>query len=452
MRSSSIIFASSEKPILLKNAACVLTLNPRQLDVGAIDTLGTLRNIDILVRDGIVVSLEPATNNTSSPTNACVIDATSWLILPGLIDSHVHPVFAGNRAAETVMKAQGLSYEEIAARGGGIRVSSNSTRAASNTELQENFLRHAQNALTRGVVLMDAKTGYGLSASEELRHLKCIIDACENEQHRPAIAVTLLGPHAASPEIPDFNKFLDTLLEKLPEMSEIANAAVAKGTLVSAAADIFVERNYFTKEQGERWLNAALNLKLDVHVHADEFSRSGGSEIAFSLAESRRQQTLRELKSGRVLSVDHCQFATEADLSKLASVGVTATALPCTSFVSGIPYVDANKWRASGVKVAIASDFNPGSAPINNIWLACWLALTKCGFSLSEVIAGVTINAAYALGAEHSFGTISVGKPANIIAVEGNNPEDFFASPIGDHVRMVMRANTSPLATTTSTL
>jgi imidazolonepropionase len=443
MQNSHVIFASSGESFLLKKASCTLTLSSNSNHGDPNTDLGIVRDTDILIQNGIVLDIRFDISPDHLPPNTRILDARKWVVMPGLVDAHVHPIFAGNRAAETVMKAQGLSYEEIAARGGGIRVTANATRAASDDELQENFLRHAQNALQRGVVLMDAKTGYGLSSSEELRHIRCLVEACAKEPHRPAIAATLLGPHSASPDFSDFDRFLDSLVANLPEMARMSQEAIKKGLLVSASSDIFVERNYFSKEHGRRWLNAALEHNLDVHIHADEFSRSGGAELAFELAQKQGQKPPRAQKNGRVLSIDHCQFASESDLRQLATVGVVATALPCTSFISGIPYVEASKWRSSGVSVAIASDFNPGSAPINNLWLACYLALTKCGFSMTEVIRGVTRNAAMAVGAEDIFGSIVIGKPANLIAFEGSKPEDFFASPVGDHLRLVMRSLTT---------
>jgi imidazolonepropionase len=157
-----------------------------------------------------------------------------------------------------------------------------------------------------------------------------------------------------------------------------------------------------------------------------------------ALARKMEQKEVRPARSGRVLSVSHCQYSTESDLSKLASMGVAAIALPSTSFFSNIPYVEGKKWRSSGVRIAIGSDFNPGSSPLNNLWFAAYLALTRCGFSLSEVLAGVTFNAAYALGAENDYGCLKLDGRADLIAFEGKDPEDFFASPVGDHLRYVV--------------
>jgi imidazolonepropionase len=215
--------------------------------------------------------------------------------------------------------------------------------------------------------------------------------------------------------------------------------AIAKGTLAGVAADVFVERNYFTKEQGEKWLAAALSHGLDVHVHADEFSRSGGSEIAIALAARQEQHKNNRRKNARVLSVDHCQFASDEDLKELAARDVVAVALPTTSFFSNISYISAQKWRQSGVRAVIATDFNPGSSPSNSLWFAAYLALTKCGFTMPEVYAGVTVNAARALGVENDFGVLKEGAAANLVAFYGTTPEDFFASPMGDHVAFVMR-------------
>jgi imidazolonepropionase len=294
------------------------------------------------------------------------------------------------------------------------------------------------------VVLMEAKTGYGLSPAEETRHLQVLCKVIEAsalpESLLPRIAPTLLGPHAASPDFRGLDAYIQALLETLPQCADMVKPLNERGLCQPLAADIFVERNHFTKEQGEKWLGSALGLGVDAHIHADEFSRSGGSELALALARRVEQTQVRKRRYGRVLSVNHCQYSTEADLTKLNVMGVAAVALPSTSFFSNIPYVEAMKWRASGVRIAIGTDFNPGSAPFNNIWFAAHLALTRCGFSLPEVLAGVTFNAAYALGAEDTHGRLEVGGLANLIAFEGTEPEDFFASPLGDHLRYVVRA------------
>ncbi len=430
--------ADAGKCFILKNAACIITMNGPDDD--AEKCMGIKRNCDIVIRDGRIEKLNEHATHSCTFTEAEFIDASAWVIMPGLVDAHAHPLCVGSRASETVLKAKGLGYEEIAARGGGIVSSMKKIREASDIEIEENFVRFAQMALARGVVCMDAKTGYGLNISEEMRHFQCLIRACEQNKILPRIAATLLGPHAASPDFQGMEAFIGALINSLPQFAEVAHSAVSKGILTGVAADIFVERNYFTKEQGEKWLNAALSHGLDIHVHADEFSRSGGSEIAISLAERQEQTKRRRREKARVLSVDHCQYANDADLKKLAERNVTAVALPTTSFFSNIPYIDAAKWRNSGVRTAIATDFNPGSSPSNSLWFAAYLALTKCGFSMPEVYAGVTKNAAYALGVENTFGVLKEGGAANLVAFRGNTPEDFFASPLGDHVTFVVRS------------
>lgn len=443
---SEILFA--EGAVVFRSAACVLTMQQDGHDASDWNTpviLGTLRNVDVVLEAGKVVALGAGAGEAwLHKKDARVIDASRLVLMPGLVDAHNHPVFAGSRAKETVLKSQGLSYEEISSRGGGIAVTTRLTREASTEALEDTVARHAQASLARGVVLMEAKTGYGLSPAEETRHLQVlckVIEASAKPQAMlPRIAPTLLGPHAASPDFRGLDAYIQALVETLPQCANMVKPLVEQGICQPLAADIFVERNYFTKEQGEKWLGAALGFGVDAHIHADEFSRSGGSELALALARRLEQTQVRKRRYGRVLSVNHCQYATEADLTKLNLMGVAAVALPTTSFFSNIPYVEAMKWRASGIRVAIGTDFNPGSAPFNNIWFAAHLALTRCGFSLSEVLAGVTFNAAYALGAEDTHGRLSVGGLANLIAFDGTEPEDFFASPLGDHLRYVVRA------------
>lgn len=426
---SSRIF-SKPKSLLFKNASCVVTLIPfpeaQQVQNLDLD-LGVQRNCDVLISDGVITQIGKNLGTADE-----VIDARGLVLMPGLVDAHTHSVYGGSRAKETVQKAKGVSYESIAAQGGGIPASMKMTRALSEEELSEIFVRNAQQSLQRGVVLLESKTGYGLNPKEEIKMLAAMTQAYTDES-LPYLSPTFLGPHAASPDYPSLESYIQALIESLPE---IKKAAGSHERILPLAADIFIERNYFTKEHGEKWLGACLEHGLNIHIHADEFSRSGGCEVAIALSQ-RTNQTASSAR--RILSVDHCQYATEADLSTLARLGVVAVALPATSFFSNIPFIDGNKWRSSGIDVAIASDFNPGSAPLNNLWFSAYLALTRCKMSLQEVYKGITLNGARALGAEKmGFGAIIPGSCARIVAFSGTEPEDLVASPIGDHVRYVV--------------
>lgn len=434
-----ILRADSDKSILLRNVACAITMdndgfeNPDLCDE---KSLHVQRGVDIRIENGKFVSIAPAASGDVQADE--VLDASRWTVMPGLVDTHNHPVFGGSRAKETVLKAQGMSYEEIAKRGGGISNTMVATRNASSEELRDRFVANAQNSLRHGVVLMDAKTGYGLNPKEELRQLDCILDGIAREPMLPRIVPCILGPHAMSPDYPGLADYVQALVEALPEFASKVQAARAKGRIGSASVDIFVERNYFTREHAETWIGSALQYGFDAHIHADEFSRSGGIEVAIALAERQEQSARKRRAQGRILSVDHCQYTPNEDFDRLQVRGIAVTALPSTSFFSGIPFVDARHWRASGVRVAIGTDFNPGSSPMNNIWFSAFLALTRGGFTVPEVLAGVTRSAAWALGAEATHGVLAVGRPANLVAFEGTQPEDFFASPLGEHVRCVI--------------
>ena len=442
---AKIWYTKQNKNIIFRNSPCVVTFKDwRQLEhnISTHKDMSILKNCDVVITNGVFQAVgEDEYKKVQNINEYQVIDASHLVLMPGLIDCHTHPIFAGSRANETVLKSQGMTYEEIAAKNvGGIAATVKATREVSKETLSEIYQMHAKDALARGVVLLEAKTGYGLNPQEERKLLEAIYLAYSgaNAYELPAVAPTYLGPHAASPEYRGLDNYLQALIEDLPNIAALGEEAFKKGFTLPLAADIFLERNYFTKEQAERWLGAALQHGLDIHIHSDEFSRGGGAELAAELARRIEQTATQRRIKGRVLTVDHCQYSTESDLGRLSALGVVAVALPCTSFFSRIPYVDAKKWRSSGVRIAIASDFNPGSAIMNNLWFACYLALSHCTFSLPEVYAGVTINAALAIGAEENYGSIENGKKASLVAFEGKTAEDFFTSPIGDHVRHVV--------------
>jgi imidazolonepropionase len=436
-----ILSAEDSERIVIRNAL-VLTMecdNPHEVESTSAVLLGARKECDIVIENGVIKAI--GANEAANITGARVIQGKGCVVMPGLVDCHTHPVFAGSRATETVLKAQGLSYEEVAARGGGIVVSMRATRAASVAELKESYLQRARKAVSRGVVAWEAKTGYGLNVEQELRLLQCLYEAhsdFKESNFLPAIAPTVLGPHAASPELHGLDNYIQALIDAIPQFASLAQKYSTAKNIRPLAVDIFLERNYFTREQADRWLSAALQHGLDVHIHADEFSRSGGCETAIALAHRAEQNAQRKRTQGRVLSVDHLQYATDTDLVRLQTLGVMPVILPLTSFFSNIAYVEARKLRSSGVRAAIASDFNPGSAPLNSLWFAGFLALVKGGFSVPEVLTGITSNAAYAMGAEKTHGTLRTGSRANLIMFEGDVPEDFFASPMGDHLKLVM--------------
>ncbi len=432
------------KKILFKNSPCVVTLkdwDSLENDSLSQKGLSVIKNCDVLINDGIISDIgEDLLNKNDNLGEIEVVDSSKYVIIPGLIDCHSHPIFAGSRANETVLKSQGMTYEEISAKGGGIVATMKATRKVTTQELSELYKLNAIDSLARGIVILEAKTGYGLNPVQERKMLEALYEAHSGKDANelPLLCPTYLGPHAASPEYRGLDNYIQALVEDLPNIAALGEEAVKKGISFPLAADIFLERNYFTKEQSERWLGAALQHGLDVHIHSDEFSRSGGAELAAELARRLEQTASKRRQRGRVLTVDHCQYSTESDLGRLALLGVGAVALPTTSFFSKIPYVDAKRFRASGIKVAIGSDFNPGSSPMNNIWFSSYLALSQCGFSLAEVIAGVTINAAFALGLERIYGSLEIGKKAALVAFDGNCVEDFYSSLLGDHVRHVV--------------
>lgn len=443
---TKLLRATEGAAIAIRGASCVATMHSdfdRLSDPASLNNLGLLRDVDIVIRNGKFSAVgkgeaAKAASWKHQSESLIEVDGRGLTFLPGLVDSHAHPIFGGSRAHETVMKSQGMTYEAITKAGGGIASTMRATREASDGELKRAFHRNAQRSLLQGVVLLEAKTGYGLNPEQELRLFRLLLEASNDGLDLPCIAPTVLGPHAASPEHRGLDSYIQALVDALPKFLAAYQELKDPARHLRPAVDIFVERDYFTAGQGERWLGAAMQYGFDVHLHADEFSRSGGSELAIALARRNEQAPARKAAEARLLSIDHGQYATESDLEQLSRHGVTAIALPATSHFSNIPYVEAGRWRRSGIAVAIASDFNPGSAPINNLWFSAFLALTRCGFSVAEVLLGITKHAAMALGAQGSFGEIEVGRRATLVGFRGTEPEEFFASAQGDHLEVVV--------------
>lgn len=443
---TKILCSTENRHICFHNSPCVVTMQEwdeqRFLDTMSKKGLSIKKNCDVVIIDGVVADIgENLISKYQTLPDLQIIDAQNLVLMPGLLDCHTHSVFAGSRAHETVMKSQGMTVEDIAETGGGILSTVKATRQASRQTLTRSFQNHARDALEKGVVLLEAKTGYGLNPVEERKLLEAIYHAYpdENSSQLPMVAPTYLGPHAPSPEYRGLDNYIQALIEDLPNIVSLGTSLAKKGMALPLASDIFLERNHFSKEQAEKWLGASLQHGLDIHIHADVFSRSGGAELACELARRVEQTDTKRRSYGRILSIDHCQYSTESDLMRLAALGVASVTLPSASFFSSMPFVDAKRLRSSGIRAAIASNFNPGTSPANNIWFACYLALSHCGFSLSEVYAAVTVNAAHALGVENTFGKIECGKKATIVAFEGTAAEDFFSSALGEHVRFVVK-------------
>jgi imidazolonepropionase len=321
------------------------------------------------------------------------------LVTPGLVDCHTHLVFGGDRSGEWEQRLAGAGYEAIAASGGGIAATVRATRAAGDDELLDGAVARAAALAARGVTTVEVKSGYGLDLDTELRMLRV---ARRIPDRVPVdVVTTFLGAHVVPPELEgDADRYLDRVCD------EVLPAVAAEG--LADAVDAFCERMAFTAGQLDRLLAAATRLGLPVKLHADQLSDGGGAALA--------------ARHG-ALSADHLEHTSPAGVAALAAAGTVAVLLPGAAYVlrdEAVPPVEA--LRAAAVPMAVATDCNPGTAPLVSLPLALHLACTRFGLTVPEAIAGATVHAARALGRAGEIGTIAPGALADLVVWDADQP------------------------------
>lgn len=348
----------------------------------------------IAAKDGRIVYAGPA-SDFDGPT----IDLNGRLVTPGLIDCHTHLVFAGNRANEFKLRLDGATYEEIARAGGGILSTVTATRMASEADLIAAALPRLDALLASGVATIEIKSGYGLTLEDELKMLHA---AKALEQHRPIrVITTLLGAHALPPEYKDRpDDYIDAVC------NEMIPAAVG----LAAAVDVFCEGIGFSPAQTERVFKAAKAHGLRVKLHAEQLSNLHGAALAARYG---------------ALSADHLEHLDADGIAALRDSGTVATVLPGAFYFMREtikPPIEA--LRAEGVAMAIATDCNPGTSPLTSILMAMNMAATLFRMTVDECLAGVTTNAAQALGLSHEIGSLEAGKSCDLAIWDCEQPAD----------------------------
>lgn len=320
-----------------------------------------------------------------------VIDAGGGLVHPAYCDSHTHLVYAGSREDEYMHKVMGLSYEEIAKRGGGILHSSKLLQETSEQELFRQSVERAHEIIAMGTGAVEIKSGYGLTTKDEVKMLR--VARKIGEETPLAVKTTFLGAHAFPQEYRENRDgYVDLVIE------EMLPAVAAEG--VADYIDVFCDRGFFTPEQTARILEAGARYGLPPKIHANELDRSGGIQVG--------------VKFG-ARSVDHLEFTGRDEREALLASDTMSTLLPGASFFLGMKYAPAREMIDAGLPVALASDYNPGSSPSGNMHLIMSMGMIQMRMLPAEVLNAVTINGAYAMGLQETHGSVTVGKVANLV-------------------------------------
>lgn len=345
----------------------------------------------IMTDAGRIAWLGPSADLPPLPPDAEVIDATGKVVLPGFVDSHTHLIFAGTREDEFEQRLLGRSYQEIAERGGGINATVQKVRAASKEELKALARPRLRRLLQFGVTTVEVKSGYGLSLADELKCLEAVAEL--NAEGPPELVPTFLGAHAVPPEFRSNRAgYLRLLIDDM--LPEIARCRLAR------FCDVFCETGVFSVAESEQILKKSRDLGFLLKLHADELTPLGGAELAARLGAT---------------SADHLLCISDRGIDALAASGTVATLLPGTAFFLGVHYAPARKLIERGVRVALASDCNPGTCPSENLPLVGTMACTQMKMRPNEVVAALTQNAALALGLADRIGSIEVGKQADLV-------------------------------------
>ncbi|MEP7133186.1 MAG: imidazolonepropionase [Acidobacteriota bacterium] len=324
------------------------------------------------------------------------IDATGKTLLPGLVDAHTHPVWAGDRGPEIGRRLAGESYSEIAESGGGIRATVDATRAASDAQLRSLLELRLARMRSCGTTTVEAKTGYGLTARDELRSLRLLAET--RAENLPRVVPTLLAAHEFPPE----------LLGRPEEwVRQIIEEIIPAAASLARFCDVFCEKGVFSVEQSRRILLAGRAAGMGLRVHADELERSGGALLAAELSAS---------------SADHLLRIGDEEIAALARSGTVAVLLPGTAWWMRARPAPARALIAAGVPVAIGSDSNPGTCLTESLAAVAAHACLDSGLSVEETLTGMTLNAAASLGLAGEMGSLETGKSADVLLLDA--PDD----------------------------
>jgi imidazolonepropionase len=345
----------------------------------------------LAIKDGVIAALG-SMEQLPGASALQIIDAEGRFVLPAFVDSHTHLVFAASREEEFVMKIRGATYAEIAAKGGGILNSANKLRDTSEDELFERALVRVNEIIRTGTGAVEIKSGYGLTTRDEMKMLRV---ARRIGRETPlTVKTTFLGAHAVPRDLSK-EAYIDQILsEMIP--------AVAEEKLADYI-DVFCEEGFFTPDETEKIVEAGKRFGMKPRIHANQLHNSGGVQVG--------------IKTG-ALSVDHLENIGDEEIAALGNSNVMPTALPGAAFFLGLPFPPGRRMIDSGLPLAIASDYNPGSAPSGNMLTMLALACIKMKLTPEEAINAVTINTAAALELLDTHGTLTVGKVANVIITQ----------------------------------
>ena len=349
-----------------------------------------LHNAFVVVEDGVIVRYG-AMEELGAVEADEVVDGEGRVVFPAFCDSHSHIVYAGSREGEFRDKIAGMTYEEVAARGGGILNSADRLAEASEEELYEAAAKRAWRMIRSGAATLEIKSGYGLTMETELKMLRVVRRL---QQTLPAtIKATFLGAHAVG------RAYKGRQAEYVEHVCRDMIPAVAEQG-VAEFVDVFCDRGFFTPEETAQILECGKRYGLRPKIHANELASSGGVQVGIEYG---------------ALSVDHLEEANEQDVRDLAASNTMPTVLPGASFFSNLPFAPARAMIDAGLPVAIASDCNPGSSPSGNMMFLWSLGCIKMRLTPEEALSALTINGAAALGLSHDRGAISVGRRADLV-------------------------------------
>ena len=364
-----------------------------RLQGSEMQTLEQINDAYLTAEDGLITGFGTMDSLTDAEAAAdTVVDAEGGTLMPSWCDPHTHIVYAGSREGEFVDKIRGLSYAEIAKRGGGILNSADLLHTMTEDQLHEQAMRRVREVMMKGTGCVEIKSRYGLNTEDELKMLRVIRRIKETAPIK--VVSTFLGAHAVGRQYTQDEYVRLVVEEMIPEVGR---------EHLADYVDVFCDEGFFTPEETDRILEAGAKWGMLPKIHADELASSGGVEVGVKR---------------KALSVDHLESMTEEEIELLRGSGTMPTVLPGTSFFLNLPYALARKMVDAGLGVAVASDYNPGSTPSGDMKFIVSLACIKLRLLPAEAINAATINSAYAMGLSRDYGSIAVGKVANFFITE----------------------------------